>query len=90
MLITKKNDQVFLHLLFFQKQYVMNYLCVLHYRVTHLLGKEKERLSTNSIIVWRIFFHGSAAKAPSQIQMMAEGIGHYKELYKEKGTYNCT
>ena len=36
------------------------------------------------------FFHGSAAKAPSQIQMMAEGIGRYKDLYEKKGTYNFT
>ena len=32
------------------------------------------------------FFHGVAGQAPSQIQMMAEGIGRYKEFYDKKKT----
>ena len=30
------------------------------------------------------FFHGRDGTAPSQIKMMAEGVGRYKELYEEK------
>ena len=32
------------------------------------------------------FFHGQEGKAPSQIQMMAEGVGRYKEFFEKKTT----
>ena len=32
------------------------------------------------------FFHGQEGKTPSQIKMMAEGVGRYKELYEKKST----
>jgi hypothetical protein len=30
------------------------------------------------------FFHSDEGKCPSQIKMMAKGVGCYKELYEEK------
>jgi len=30
------------------------------------------------------FFHGSPGKAPSQIQMMAEGVGRYKDFFEKQ------
>jgi hypothetical protein len=30
------------------------------------------------------FFHGKTNKAPSQIKMLAEGIGPYRDLYSTK------